>query len=136
MQDTPGTHSAGADTAILKHILKQNQEYMAREEDPRRVVPMSTLPDPRVDVCLYFLSPHFLKPQDVALMTRLSELVPVVPIIAKVNSCIVKNHSVTIGLMPKICQHFVLPASYQWALELSHCIVLHLTEAMLTLHDT
>lgn len=84
LQDTPGTHVSGVEASILKHIFKQSQDYMAREEDPRRVVPLSTLPDPRVDAVLYFLSPHYLKPQDVELMTRLSGFVPLIPIIAKV----------------------------------------------------
>lgn len=74
----------GVEASILKHIFKQSQDYMAKEEDPRRVVPLSTLPDPRVDAVLYFLSPHYLKPQDVELMTRLSGFVPLIPIIAKV----------------------------------------------------
>ena len=83
-QDTPGTHMQGVEAGIMKHILRQNQDYMAKEEDPRRVVPLSTLPDPRVDIVLFFLSPHYLKSQDVELMTRLSGFVPLVPIIAKV----------------------------------------------------
>ena len=85
LQDTPGTHMPGVEGTILKHIFKQSQDYMAKEEDPRRVVPLSTLPDPRVDAVLYFLSPHYLKPQDVELMTRLSSFVPLIPIIAKVT---------------------------------------------------
>ena len=85
VQDTPGTHFAGAGACVLEHVAQQSREYMAMEEDPKRVVPLSTLPDPRVDVCIFFLSPHFLKPQDVSLMTRLSASVPVVPVIAKVR---------------------------------------------------
>lgn len=85
MQDTPGTHIADAERCIVHYVMRQTQEYMAKEQDPKRVVPLSSLPDPRVDVCLYFLSPHFLKPQDISLMTKLSELAPVVPIIAKVS---------------------------------------------------
>ena len=34
--------------------------------------------DPRVDVALYFIAPHRLRPVDVDFITRLSELVPVV----------------------------------------------------------
>ena len=50
-----------------------------------RVVPLSNLPDPRVDAALFFLSPHYLKPQDVELMSKLAKHVPVIPIIAKVR---------------------------------------------------
>jgi len=86
IQDTPGTHIPGVDAAILKHILKQSRDYMSQEENPRRVVPLSNLPDPRVDVALVFLSPHYLKPGDVELMTKLAKFVPVVPIIAKADA--------------------------------------------------
>lgn len=88
LQDTPGTHITGAEASIMKHILKQNRDYMAKEEDPKRVVPLSSLPDPRVDVVLFFISPYYLKPQDVQFMTRLSSVVPVIPIVAKVNPSI------------------------------------------------
>ena len=94
VQDTPGTHFAGAGACVLEHVAQQSREYMAMEEDPKRVVPLSTLPDPRVDVCIFFLSPHFLKPQDVSLMTRLSASVPVVPIIAKVRPHWVPVHRI------------------------------------------
>jgi hypothetical protein len=101
MQDTPGTHLAGVDNAILKHIIKQNRDYMSKEEDPKRVVPLSTLPDPRVDAALFFLSPHYLKPQEVELMTKVAKFVPVVPIIAKV-------------LLPNHIQHSPLVSFPNW----------------------
>ena len=85
VQDTPGVHLPGAPEAILEHVLSQSRKFMTAEEDPKRVVPMSALPDPRVDACIFFLPPHFLKPQDIQLITQLSELVPVVPVIAKVS---------------------------------------------------
>ena len=34
--------------------------------------------DPRVDVALYFIAPHRLRPVDIDFITRLSEIVPVV----------------------------------------------------------
>jgi Septin len=40
--------------------------------------------DPRVDVCLYFIAPHRLKAIDVEFIKKLADLVPVVPILAKV----------------------------------------------------
>lgn len=55
------------------------------EADPGRTQPMATLPDPRVDVALLFLAPHAMRPQDLEMMLALSELLPVLPIIAKVR---------------------------------------------------
>ena len=34
--------------------------------------------DPRVDVALYFIAPHRLRPVDLDFITRLSNIVPVV----------------------------------------------------------
>lgn len=45
---------------------------------------MHKIADPRVDVCLYFISPHRIKSADVDFMTKLSKVVPVLPILAKV----------------------------------------------------
>ena len=42
-------------------------------------------PDPRVDVCLYFMSPEGLRAQDVEMMAQLSKWTSVVPIIARVG---------------------------------------------------
>ena len=39
---------------------------------------LSAEEDPRVDVALYFIAPHRLRPVDIDFMTRLSEIVPVV----------------------------------------------------------
>ena len=44
-------------------------------------------PDPRVDVCLYFMSPEGLRAQDVEMMAQLSRWTSVVPIIARVTGC-------------------------------------------------
>ena len=46
---------------------------------------MDTCHDPRVDVCLLFVSGEGLSVQDVQLVQALAGLVPVVPIIAKVS---------------------------------------------------
>lgn len=49
-------------------------------------MPLSALEDTRCDVCLYFIAPHSLRPLDAAMMASIGRLVPVVPIIAKVQS--------------------------------------------------
>ncbi len=64
---------------ILKHctwVLLQAQH---------RTGPMSEFEDTRVDVCLYFITPHNLRPVDIAMMEQIGELVPVIPVIAKVS---------------------------------------------------
>ena len=76
---------AGCDNIVVEHVRKQNGDYMAMERDSKRAVPLSSLPDPRVDMALYFLSPFFIKPQDIRTIVKLSAFVPVVPIIAKVS---------------------------------------------------
>ena len=53
-------------------------------QDARRLGPMHKTPDPRADVCLYFISPHRCKSIDVEFIAKLSGVVPVVPVLSKV----------------------------------------------------
>lgn len=84
MQDTPGQVYGQTNVRIPDHITAQNDRYLAWEQSPHRSVPMSAGGDHRVDACLFFLNPNHLKDAEVADMVQLSELVPVVPMIAKV----------------------------------------------------
>lgn len=90
VQDTPGYNDdAQLETGmqdILDYIEENNWRYMEMEQDPLRGGPMSRVHDPRVDACLYFVPPHRLKQVDVLFMTRLAELVPVIPVLAKADS--------------------------------------------------
>lgn len=45
---------------------------------------MSEYEDSRVDVCLYFIAPHNLRPADIEMIHCIGQRVPVIPIIAKV----------------------------------------------------
>ena len=87
-QDTPSVEPAGSGTdapqAILDYIVAQLDVHRLKEDDPMRSQPMAALPDGRVDACLYFIAPGCLTPDDVQAMATLSQLVPVVPIIAQV----------------------------------------------------
>lgn len=38
------------------------------------------------DACIYFISPHQLKPRDLKFMSSISKVVPVIPVIAKADS--------------------------------------------------
>ena len=71
---------------ILDHIGMCNEKALAREQDSKRTAPLAQDDDPRVDVCIYFLSPHRVKPIDMKFMTELSDLAPVIPVLAKADS--------------------------------------------------
>ena len=71
---------------ILDHINLCNERALAREQDSQRNAPLAQDDDPRVDVCIYFLSPHRVKPIDMKFMTELSALAPVIPVLAKADS--------------------------------------------------
>ena len=85
-QDTPGQVYGQTDVRVPDYITAQNERYLAWEQSPLRSVPMSAGDDHRVDACLFFLNPNHLKNAEVAHMVQLSELVPVVPMIAKVRA--------------------------------------------------
>ena len=86
MQDTPGLIYGQTNVRVPAHISKQNKKYLEREQDPQRTQPMHAGPDHRVDACLFFINPNHLKDAEVTAMIQISELVPVVPMIAKVTS--------------------------------------------------
>ena len=71
---------------ILQHIHACNEKALARDQDAKRTTPLAADDDPRVDICIYFLSPHRIKPIDLKFMTELSALVPLVPVLAKADS--------------------------------------------------
>lgn len=71
---------------ILRYIDLCNETALAREQDAKRTMPLSQDDDPRVDVCIYFLSPHRVKPIDLKFMSELSTYAPVVPVLAKADS--------------------------------------------------
>lgn len=71
---------------LISHIACAHAAWLLIvTQDARRLGPMHTAPDPRVDVTLYFCNPHRIKEMDVAFMARVSEVVPVIPILAKVG---------------------------------------------------
>jgi len=71
---------------ILQYIHACNEKALARDQDAKRTTPLASDDDPRVDICIYFLSPHRIKPIDLKFMTELSALVPLVPVLAKADS--------------------------------------------------
>lgn len=84
IQEAPGslTSSSTTQKALVNFIKSQYQQYLDAELDSNHVPGMQ---DTRVDVCLYLLPPHTLKERDAALMRKLSEHVPVIPLVAKAD---------------------------------------------------
>ncbi|EEB05642.1 septin Spn2 [Schizosaccharomyces japonicus yFS275] len=70
---------------IIKYIRDQHALYLRRELTAHRE---KNIPDTRVHCCLFFIRPtgHNLRPIDISVLKRLSEVVNVVPVIAKSDS--------------------------------------------------
>ncbi|KAK9844319.1 hypothetical protein WJX74_000764 [Apatococcus lobatus] len=86
VQDTPGYENMEDNQKIiLDYIEKCHRACLEHEQDTKRTAPISQTKDPRVDLCLYFISPHRMKPADIVLITELSEKIPVIPILAKAD---------------------------------------------------
>jgi len=87
--DTPGygdqVNNEGCWDAIIKYIKDQHSAYLRKELTAMRD---RYIQDTRIHCCLYFINPtgHALRPIDVIVMKKLSEVVNVVPVIAKSDS--------------------------------------------------
>ena len=70
---------------IVKYIKDQHSAYLRKELTAMRD---RYIQDTRIHCCLYFINPtgHSLRPIDVIVMKKLSEVVNVVPVIAKSDS--------------------------------------------------
>jgi len=84
--DTPGygdqINNEGCWDPIIKYIKDQHSAYLRKELTAMRD---RYIQDTRIHCCLYFINPtgHSLRPIDVIVMKKLSEVVNVVPVIAK-----------------------------------------------------
>ncbi|KAJ2774776.1 cell division control protein [Coemansia nantahalensis] len=87
--DTPGfgdqCNNEGCWVPVIKYIKDQHAAYLARELKPFRD---RIINDTRVHACLYFLNPgsRGLRPLDVEVLKRLTEVTNVIPVIAKSDS--------------------------------------------------
>src|ERR1700753_391653 len=70
---------------IVKYIKDQHSAYLRKELTAQRE---RYIQDTRVHCCLFFIQPsgHSLRPIDIVVMKKLSEVVNVVPVIAKADS--------------------------------------------------
>ncbi|KGB75095.2 septin ring protein [Cryptococcus deuterogattii R265] len=87
--DTPGYGDAinneGCWDPIIKYIKDQHSAYLRKELTAMRD---RFIPDTRIHCCLFFINPtgHTLKPLDIVVLKKLTEVVNVVPVIAKSDS--------------------------------------------------
>lgn len=78
-------HQTNSWDPIIKYIKDQHSAYLRKELTAMRD---RYIQDTRIHCCLYFINPtgHALRPIDVIVMKKLSEVVNVVPVIAKSDS--------------------------------------------------
>ncbi|CAE6509614.1 unnamed protein product [Rhizoctonia solani] len=87
--DTPGygdqINNEGCWDTIIKYIKDQHSAYLRKELTAMRD---RHIQDTRIHCCLFFINPtgHQLRPIDIIVMKKLSEVVNVVPVIAKADS--------------------------------------------------
>ena len=75
---------------IVKYIKDQHSAYLRKELTAMRD---RYIQDTRIHCCLFFINPtgHSLRPIDVIVMKKLSEVVNVVPVIAKSDSLMLEE---------------------------------------------
>ncbi|KAL1919234.1 uncharacterized protein VTP21DRAFT_1926 [Calcarisporiella thermophila] len=87
--DTPGygdqVNNENCWEPIIKYIKDQHSAYLRKELTAQRD---RYIHDTRIHCCLFFLSPtgHSLKPIDIVVLKKLTDVVNVVPVIAKADS--------------------------------------------------
>lgn len=86
VQDTAAVTSM-EDVEQIESTVKQSLgAYYQAEQSPVRKADMVSLPDVRVDVCLYLIEPHQLPKEDIEAIKAVGKFAPVVPLLAKVRS--------------------------------------------------
>lgn len=75
---------------IVKYIKDQHSAYLRKELTAQRE---RYIPDTRIHACLFFIQPsgHSLKPIDIVVLKKLSDVVNVVPVIAKADTLTVEE---------------------------------------------
>ncbi|KAI7864338.1 Septin-domain-containing protein [Spinellus fusiger] len=87
--DTPGygdqVNNENCWEPIIKYIKDQHSAYLRKELTAQRE---RYIQDSRIHCCLFFVTPsgHSLKPIDIVVLKKLSEVVNIVPVIAKSDS--------------------------------------------------
>jgi len=92
--DTPGygdqVNNERCWDPIVKYIKDQHSAYLRKELTAQRE---RYIPDTRIHCCLFFIQPsgHALKPIDIVVLKKLSDVVNVVPVIAKSDSLTIEE---------------------------------------------
>jgi septin family protein len=78
---------------IVKYIKDQHSAYLRKE---LTAVRDRYIQDTRIHCCLFFINPtgHSLRPIDIIVMKKLSEVVNVVPVIAKADSLTLEEREI------------------------------------------
>jgi hypothetical protein len=94
--DTPGygdqVNNERCWDPIVKYIKDQHSAYLRKELTAQRE---RYIQDTRIHCCLFFIQPsgHALKPIDIVVLKKLSDVVNVVPVIAKSDSLTLEERS-------------------------------------------
>lgn len=98
VQDTPGYGHLEDVTIGMKDILswieKQSKDRLQMERSLTRQADLEELEDTRVDLCLYCIGPHRLRPIDLKFMYEIGLHVPVVPVVTKADTMTAKEAEV------------------------------------------
>jgi len=92
--DTPGygdqINNEGCWDPIIKYIKDQHSAFLRKELTAMRD---RYIQDTRIHCCLFFINPtgHSLRPIDIIVMKKLSEVVNVVPVIAKADTLTIEE---------------------------------------------
>jgi len=78
---------------IIKYIKDQHSAYLRKELTAMRD---RYIQDTRIHCCVYFIAPggHTLRPIDIIVMKKLSEVVNVVPVIAKSDTLTLEEREI------------------------------------------
>lgn len=95
VQDTPGygddlDMQSNIDL-IIRYVEAQNQKWLDMETSRRRVDDLQEAEDPRVDVCIFCIPPHRVRPVDLKYMADISQHVPVLPVITKADTMTIRE---------------------------------------------
>mmetsp|Transcript_9217 Transcript_9217/g.19716 ORF Transcript_9217/g.19716 Transcript_9217/m.19716 type:complete len:478 (-) Transcript_9217:817-2250(-) len=95
IQDTPG-YGDEIDVhksidMMLEYVEKQNQKWLELEQSVHRKDSLNEMEDPRVDVCLFCIPPHRLRPSDIKYMYELGRHVPIVPVVTKADTMTIRE---------------------------------------------
>ncbi|KAF6259065.1 septin-like protein [Scenedesmus sp. NREL 46B-D3] len=95
IQDTPGY---GDDLDIMNHINMINghinacnEKWLQLESARDRSQDLTEVEDPRIDVCLFCVPPHRLRPIDIRYMYELGKAVPIIPVITKADTMTIRE---------------------------------------------